>query len=396
MGNVGQKRPGGTGILTVKERHTRALEYLTWRALGLDVCAAAVIGVTLFVGSQHPVIYWPLRIACCALAAWSLGRTMAMMVAMPLWGFAVQAVLVVCSVPTLVSTVESAFPEPDTPGAIWAALLLLWMASTGSGLLVAALFIVANARPPRRVLYRVFRNATTIRLLLADGADARVARWLGNESPLFFAMDSGHDDIVAELVARGADVNARTWFDYTPLHFLRRAKVDSVRLLLDVGAEVNARDRNGHTPLHVAGGLGRRDIAELLLARGADVNAVDDDGETALDLASRRYHDEMVEFLLEYGGQEGNHLPHNGGEQSRAEFWKKAWRVVATLILIFWLGSVLLLTLALLCPPLFWGSDSYVCYLALGTVPGWCVMALYVLAGLVRRKLRRKRNAGSR
>ena len=60
-------------------------------------------------------------------------------------------------------------------------------------------------------------------------------------------------DRVRDLIARGADVNARTYKGQTALHCAARAGfVDIVFLLLEHGAKVDLRDDKGNTPLVAA------------------------------------------------------------------------------------------------------------------------------------------------
>ena len=65
----------------------------------------------------------------------------------------------------------------------------------------------------------------------------------------FFAIDRGHTNIVAQLLAAGADVNAT--------------------------------HNDGYTALIFASYVGHAEIVAQLLAAGADVNATNDDGYTA-------------------------------------------------------------------------------------------------------------------
>jgi hypothetical protein len=85
------------------------------------------------------------------------------------------------------------------------------------------------------------------------------------------------------------------------LHYaVRDGDLKEVRKLLDKGADVNARDKYGWTPLHEAASYGHLDIVKLLVERGADVNARDKDGRTPLDLAKRMKPWDIADFLENY------------------------------------------------------------------------------------------------
>jgi ankyrin repeat protein len=61
--------------------------------------------------------------------------------------------------------------------------------------------------------------------------------------------------------------------------------VDMARLLIAKGADVNARSKSGVTPLMVAATFNNAALAGLLIQSGADVDAKTARGQTALDIA---------------------------------------------------------------------------------------------------------------
>jgi hypothetical protein len=85
------------------------------------------------------------------------------------------------------------------------------------------------------------------------------------------------------LLARGADVNARTIVGLTALH-LASANGDMglVGVLLRHGADMDGRSFGG-TPLHLAAENGHYAVVKALLLHGANPFSVDPDGQTALE-----------------------------------------------------------------------------------------------------------------
>jgi ankyrin repeat protein len=69
---------------------------------------------------------------------------------------------------------------------------------------------------------------------------------------------------------------------------------NAVQVLLARGADVNAKTNNGQTALMLASGYRHLDVVQALLAAGADVNAKDSRGRTALSLA---YNDDVRRWL---------------------------------------------------------------------------------------------------
>jgi hypothetical protein len=111
----------------------------------------------------------------------------------------------------------------------------------------------------------------------------------------------GHPAVVDVLVARGADVHARSAnaVDNTALHAVLAMSGDRrvAERLLAAGADVNARGGGGYAPLHLAASRGDAAAVELLLERGADPAALADGGRTAAAVARERGHLAVAERL---------------------------------------------------------------------------------------------------
>ena len=169
------------------------------------------------------------------------------------------------------------------------------------------------------------------RLLLDAGASATSLDGK-EEQPLHTLLSMNHmvlstddpgldvSDMIDLLISRGADINARTRTDKTPLHLSCEAdNVDNVRALLVHGANRNAQDIVGNTPfhilltvwLHVWGGSGYiKPIIQLLLEHGNNIDARNGAGDTPLHtlvaiclkgMFSRKRQEAAIQLLLEHG-----------------------------------------------------------------------------------------------
>jgi ankyrin repeat protein len=135
--------------------------------------------------------------------------------------------------------------------------------------------------------------------------------------------------VVRKLVAKGANVNARTTrsrnIGLTSLNtqgatpFLlaaRTADVELMRLLVELGADPLIPTSDKSTPLMVAAGVGTRSPGEdagtesevleatrLALQLGGDINAVDANGETAMHGAAYKHVASVAQFLADHGAK---------------------------------------------------------------------------------------------
>lgn len=100
-----------------------------------------------------------------------------------------------------------------------------------------------------------FGHFTLLRQLIAAGADVN-ARDASGETPLHRAAAGGHDSCIIHLCKRGAEIDAVAKDAATPLaHAAQNGKTGAVRLLLDYGADADMQaDRHltVYTPLQRA------------------------------------------------------------------------------------------------------------------------------------------------
>jgi len=124
----------------------------------------------------------------------------------------------------------------------------------------------AGISPLQFALY--MKDEAKARSLIEAGADVN-GRTPDGTTPLDRAVVAGFKDIVELLIGKGADVNAKNFWDWTPLHSAVYRHKDVVELLIASGADVNARDRSGGTPLSYAQSEGYTEIVGLLRKHGA-------------------------------------------------------------------------------------------------------------------------------
>jgi ankyrin repeat protein len=150
----------------------------------------------------------------------------------------------------------------------------------------------------------------------AAGEVERVERLLGDDAseinaysgdgwtPLHLAAFFGHAKVAELLLARDADVAARSRNPNgnTPLHAALAGNNKLVAgLLIGRGSDVNAADAAGWRPLHLAAANNNIDALKALIAQGADVFAGNGEGLTALALATEKNHREAAALLRRHG-----------------------------------------------------------------------------------------------
>lgn len=147
-------------------------------------------------------------------------------------------------------------------------------------------------------------NLDMVKLLLECGASVNAKAGTGT-TPLHSAAAEGHKAIVSVLLAHSADVNALDQGE-TPLYVAANKDVSDdsavaiVAMLIRKGADVNAKGYEDYTPLHRAASTNKPGLAKLLLACGADTSAVTTQGKTALQLAEEHGGGPVVDILRKH------------------------------------------------------------------------------------------------
>jgi ankyrin repeat protein len=121
-------------------------------------------------------------------------------------------------------------------------------------------------------------------------------------TPLHAAAHAGDIDEVNRLVEAGADVNARSLYQATPLHWaLKGSSVvpDIFSILVKNGADVNAQDNARKTPLHIASSFGNIPAAERLLSLGASLEIKDEGEQSPVDRAKGKEMDAFFKKITD-------------------------------------------------------------------------------------------------
>jgi ankyrin repeat protein len=122
-------------------------------------------------------------------------------------------------------------------------------------------------------LLRCAGDARKARMLIERGADVKIAAQTGRTPLIVAARQPGNAAIVALMISKGADVQAKDRNGVTALHQATNAgDLESMRLLIENGADVNALDSLGDSPLLKGAGLGSAAVVRLLLSKGARPN----------------------------------------------------------------------------------------------------------------------------
>ncbi|XP_075224285.1 uncharacterized protein LOC142326061 [Lycorma delicatula] len=135
--------------------------------------------------------------------------------------------------------------------------------------------------------------------LILLGADVNKCSEERRLSPLHFCRTK---DMLSLLIKYGANVNAKSYNDITPLMhsiIFNSNHLEIIRLYLNNGADVNSKDENGRTPLMYAFWYHSNiEVVSELIKRGANIQDTDIGGNGMLHYACSA---ESVQILVDVG-----------------------------------------------------------------------------------------------
>jgi len=146
------------------------------------------------------------------------------------------------------------------------------------GVTILYLFALNDCREFSKMSYLVLR-----------GAEVNTKSKYGSTT-LHWIADKCETDAANLLLSHGANINAKDNEGLTPLHY-SVFNYGMVKLLVDKGAEINTKDTEGVTPLMDAVGLGSYETVNYLISKGADINVKDNGGKGLIQYLNEREED---------------------------------------------------------------------------------------------------------
>uniref|UniRef100_A0A671KQ14 Histone-lysine N-methyltransferase EHMT2-like n=1 Tax=Sinocyclocheilus anshuiensis TaxID=1608454 RepID=A0A671KQ14_9TELE len=129
-------------------------------------------------------------------------------------------------------------------------------------------------------------NLEVVMLLLSTGQVDINAQDSGGWTPIIWAAEHRHIDVIRALLNRGANVTLRDKEMNVCLHWASfSGSAEIAELILNAGCPLSSVNLHGDTPLHIAAREGYIDCVTLFLSRGADIDIMNKEGDTPLSLA---------------------------------------------------------------------------------------------------------------
>ncbi|XP_063794204.1 histone-lysine N-methyltransferase EHMT2 isoform X2 [Pseudophryne corroboree] len=128
-------------------------------------------------------------------------------------------------------------------------------------------------------------NQEMLSFLLSTGQVNVNAQDNGGWTPIIWAAEHKHIDVIRMLLMRGADVTLEDNEKNICLHWASfTGSTEIAEVLLNAQCDLHAVNFHGDTPLHIASREGFINCVNLFLSRGADTEARNNEGDTPCDL----------------------------------------------------------------------------------------------------------------
>jgi ankyrin repeat protein len=146
------------------------------------------------------------------------------------------------------------------------------------------------------------RNLALMHLLFDYGFEVDHPMDVHENSPLVFALRNKDLELVTYFLERGAHVNRRNEFGWTPIFSaVCTGEIGFVTLMAERGADLHARTHQEHDVFWVAASAGRFPMMDYILSLGFAVDTCMAGDATPLINAAQRGAVEVCRWLLEHG-----------------------------------------------------------------------------------------------
>lgn len=135
--------------------------------------------------------------------------------------------------------------------------------------------------------------------LLQEGADVTISDEFYKKTPLHFAVQTKHYDVILEIINKGADIDAIDELGYTALHEAVNANnYEAVCMLLYYNANANILRKDLMSPFMLATYKNVNiEIQRLLMNYEADIHRLNSNGYNAFLLALKAQSEIAVDLL---------------------------------------------------------------------------------------------------
>lgn len=141
------------------------------------------------------------------------------------------------------------------------------------------------------------------RILLSAGSDWQRGFEATQGSALILAAGRGFDEIVKQLILKGAPLNVEDAQGYNALAIAaKNGHLTTMKILINAGAKVNVYPEGRSVLMHVVENNNML-LSQVLIAAGADVNYSDAEGETALKIARGNGYFDLDLMLVQSGAR---------------------------------------------------------------------------------------------